>query len=47
MMTLAGIGEVDPRLIQDMYFQTYEPGEVSMNAIRIRFVTLTGRVMKF
>jgi hypothetical protein len=39
-MTFAGIGTVDASLVQDLFWTNYEAGEVSANALRIRFVIL-------
>jgi beta-lactamase regulating signal transducer with metallopeptidase domain len=46
MVMLAGIGEVDPTLIRDTYWLTFEPGQVSANGLRVRVVTIAGNSTK-
>jgi hypothetical protein len=45
-MTFVGIGTVDATLVQDMFFMSYEAGEVAPNALRVRFVILKNGVPK-
>lgn len=40
-MHLVGIGDIDGKLVQDMYWKSYEPGQVGPSATRVRFVMLT------
>lgn len=45
-LTLAGIGTVDASLVRDMYWVNYAAGEVSVNAVRMRVITLVGNSLK-
>lgn len=46
MMNLAGVGQVDPSLVHDMYTLTFNAGEVSARPLRVRVVTLSGNSTK-
>jgi hypothetical protein len=46
LINFPGVGDIDATLIQDMYGKAYEAGEVSLNALRVRFVTLKGNSLK-
>ncbi len=39
-MNLAGIGEIDASLVDEMFFTTYPAGEIAPSAVRVRFVIL-------
>jgi len=43
---LAGIGDVDASLVKDMYMTRFAAGEVSVNGLVVRIVTLKGTAMK-
>ena len=45
-LNFAGIGTVDASLVQDIFWTNYEAGEVSVNALRVRFVILKSGVPK-
>ena len=45
-LNFVGIGTVDASLVQDMFWTNYEAGEVSANALRVRFVILKSGVPK-
>jgi beta-lactamase regulating signal transducer with metallopeptidase domain len=45
-MNFPGIGEIDRTLVKDTYSTSYAAGDVSANAVRVRFVTLTGNRVK-
>ena len=39
-MTIPGIGTIDADIVHDMYWTTYQAGELLANAVRVRFVVL-------
>jgi hypothetical protein len=39
-MTIPGIGTIDADIVHDMFWTTYQPGELVANAVRVRFVVL-------
>ena len=45
-LNFVGIGTVDASLVQDVFWTNYEAGEVSPNALRVRFVILKSGVPK-
>jgi hypothetical protein len=45
-ITFVGLGEIDPKLIQDIYTNSYQAGEVGPGAVRVRVVTLTVNSLK-
>ena len=45
-LNFVGIGTVDASLVQDVFWTNYEAGEVSPNALRVRFVILKNGVPK-
>jgi hypothetical protein len=45
-MTFAGIGTVDANLVQDLFWNNYEAGEIGPNALRVRFVILKSGLPK-
>jgi hypothetical protein len=45
-LNFVGIGTVDASLVQDVFWTNYEAGEISPNALRVRFVILKNGVPK-
>jgi hypothetical protein len=43
---IPGIGDIDASLLKDMYSARFDAGEVSVNAISVRIITLKGTAMR-